>query len=235
MQQALRPYLTTGIAVVGATALLTAPVVATPTLPDLQSYEVQLTAGLGDLLDGGFNFLQIAELGSPTDPIGAYTHLVTNTFTNLVGIGGNWLDQPFPIAQAVIHNQLGYLTDAIGNPGSILTVPQQMFGHFGDVFGHLTNILPSITPSADALIGLDIGLPVPLVMALAAAGPLANGMGAFNGSFNAFQTALGSGDILGTLATLVAGPGYIGDAMLNGSLGLDLGLAVNPSLADIVG
>lgn len=50
MQQALRPYVTTGIAVVGASALIAAPVASPPTLPDLNAFEVQLTAGLGDAL-----------------------------------------------------------------------------------------------------------------------------------------------------------------------------------------
>src|SRR5699024_4225238 len=122
MQQALRPYVTTGIAVVGATALIGAPVVTPPTLPYLHAYEVQLTAGLRDLLDSDCDFGQLATLGDHTDPIGVYTNLVTNSFSNVLGIGENWIDQPFPIAQAVIGNQIGYLTQVLDDPASIVGI-----------------------------------------------------------------------------------------------------------------
>ena len=36
MQRALRPYVTTGIAIVGATAIAVTPIVATPTMPNVQ-------------------------------------------------------------------------------------------------------------------------------------------------------------------------------------------------------
>src|SRR5690625_322306 len=137
MQQALRPYVTTGIAVVGATALIAAPVAAPTSLTSVHAYEVELTAGLGDALNGAFDFLQLTTFGDPTDPVSVYSSLVTNSFTNVLGIGENWIDQPFPIAQAVIGNQIGYLTEAFSNPASIVDIPGQMFSNFGDVFDHL--------------------------------------------------------------------------------------------------
>lgn len=231
MEQALRPYVTTGIAVVGATALIAAPVAAPPTMTGLKAYEVQLTAGLGDLLDINFDFGQLATLGDPTDPIGVYTSLVTNSFTNVLGIGENWIDQPFPIAQAVIGNQIGYLTQVFDDPTSILDIPGQMVGNLQNVFSQLTSLTPTLT---GGLSDLTLGLPVPLVMGLAALGPLVNGISGFNTSFGAFETALNSQDFLTAFTTLVAGPGYVGDAVLNGQFGLDLDLGVNPSLTALL-
>lgn len=231
MEQALRPYVTTGIAVVGATALIAAPVAAPPTMTNLQAYEVQLTAGLGDLLDINFDFGQLATLGDPADPIGVYTNLVTNSFTNVLGIGENWIDQPFPIAQAVIGNQIGYLTQVFDDPTSIVDIPGQMVGNLQNVFSQLTSLTPSLS---GGLSDLTLGLPVPLVMGLAALGPLVNGIAGFNSSFGAFEAALNSQDFLTAFTTLVAGPGYVGDAVLNGQFGLDLDLGVNPSLTAIL-
>ncbi|ODR11727.1 hypothetical protein BHQ15_00570 [Mycolicibacillus koreensis] len=231
MEQALRPYVTTGIAVVGATALIAAPVAAPPTLTSLQAFEVQLTAGLDDIFNGTLDFGQLATLGNPTDPIDVYTNLVTNSFTNVLGIGENWIDQPFPIAQAVIGNQIDYLTGAFQDPASILDIPGQMVGNLQNVFSQLTSLTPTLT---GGLTDLTLGLPVPLVMGLAALGPLVNGIAGFNTSFGAFEAALNSQDFLTAFTTLVAGPGYVGDAVLNGQFGLDLELGVTPSLTAIL-
>ncbi|ORX03211.1 hypothetical protein AWC30_11910 [Mycolicibacillus trivialis] len=110
---------------------------------------IELTAGLGDvsdLLGGlGFGLLNAGSFGDPTNPIEVYPALLTNSFENVMKIGGTWLDRPFPIAQAVAANQIHYLTEAFEHPESILGVPGAMFSNAQSVFGDLTTIAPKLT------------------------------------------------------------------------------------------
>lgn len=146
MQQALRPYVTSGIAVVGASALLAAPVASPPTLPGLSSMHVsavQLTAGL--------ELGQLVDLGDLGNPIDVYTSLVTNSFGNLSGIGQHFLDEPFPILQAVASNQIGYIQGVFQEPASIFGVPGQMLGNLANVYTALTTLSPDIVLHSDLL------------------------------------------------------------------------------------
>ena len=73
MHTALRPYMTTGVALVGASVIAVTPISPPPAAihmpaPRVSSASVELTAAF--------------------DPITAYTQLFTNTFNNLVGLGG---------------------------------------------------------------------------------------------------------------------------------------------------
>ncbi|PQM46347.1 hypothetical protein C1Y40_03492 [Mycobacterium talmoniae] len=262
MQAALRPYLTAGIAVVGAGVVAVSPVAAPPTLPDVAMPAVQLTAGI--------DFGQLADLGSPTDPLGVYSALATNSFNDLSAIAGERFADPAPILGAILHNQMGYFNDFLANPASIVNVPGEMFNNAANVFQTLTSFAPEISLHSDlltdvqgllaAIADLNIGnifkliptlttiideagqiigdltsgnpllilsvlLPAPIVLGLAAIGPLVNGVEAFDTSLSAVQGAIGSGEYLNALAALVAGPGYVTDAILNGQwgVGIDLG------------
>lgn len=149
MEQALRPYVTTGIAVVGATALIAAPVAAPPTLPSLQAFAVELTAG--------FDFGQLEDLGTLSDPLSVYTQLLTNSFDNVSSIVGERLAAPAPILEAIATNQFGYFSQAISDPTSIVGIPGQMFGNAMNVFSALTSLSPDVTldvPLAGDLFGL---------------------------------------------------------------------------------
>ncbi|OLP00788.1 hypothetical protein BVU76_18540 [Mycolicibacterium porcinum] len=89
MQDVAHPYLAAGVALIGAGAIAVSPV-APPmpdiTVPAVSSAEVSLSAAV--------------------DPIEAYTALFTTTFTNLQTIIGNELENPAPILQQVIANQV---------------------------------------------------------------------------------------------------------------------------------
>ncbi|MDA2891458.1 hypothetical protein PDG61_11095 [Mycolicibacterium sp. BiH015] len=90
MQSALRPYLTAGVALVGASVIAVNPVTPAPEVLR-NSHEVSLAA-----------------ISNPTDPFVAYPEAVTNTFTNLALLGGALLEWPAPILQAFVEAQLSY-------------------------------------------------------------------------------------------------------------------------------
>ena len=92
MHTALRPYMTTGVALVGASVIAVTPISPPPAeihmpAPRVSSASVELTAAF--------------------DPITAYTQLFTNTFNNLVGLGGEVLADPAPILRQVLTNTIG--------------------------------------------------------------------------------------------------------------------------------
>ncbi|OSC23707.1 hypothetical protein B8W67_19820 [Mycolicibacillus koreensis] len=215
------------------------------------------TAALGALGDG---LLNADTFGDPLNPLEVYPALFENSFNNLSVIGQNWLDQPFPILQAVASNQFDYIQGVFNEPASIIDVPGKMLGNLENVFAALTTLTPTIgvdSPLGDAiaeilekglafwvlhpealfnaigalpgtdLLAVDVDLPPAMVMGLAGLGPLVNTLAGIGVSGEAFQAALNSGEYLSALGALVAGPGFVGDAALNGQWGLDiLGLEI---------
>src|SRR5690625_4497002 len=104
MDNALRPYLTAGIAVLGAGAIAVTPVA--PTLPEVQIPAIQLTAA---------------------PPLTDWVDIFGTSFNNLVNIGEAWVDAPFPLIQQFVANQLGYgatIFDSLTNLGGVYTPPR---------------------------------------------------------------------------------------------------------------
>jgi len=84
--------MTTGVALVGASVIAVTPISPPPAeihmpAPRVSSASVELTAAF--------------------DPITAYTQLFTNTFNNLVGLGGEVLADPAPVLRQILTNTLG--------------------------------------------------------------------------------------------------------------------------------
>src|SRR5690625_1307293 len=103
MDNALRPYLTAGIAVLGAGAIAVTPVA--PTLPEVQIPAIQLTA---------------------TPPLTDWVDIFGTSFNNLVNIGEAWVDAPFPLIQQFVANQFDYGTtifDSLTNLVGVYTPP----------------------------------------------------------------------------------------------------------------
>lgn len=90
MQSSLRPYLTAGVALVGASVIAVNPVAPAP--------EVLRTT----------HEVSLAAISNSTDPFVAYPEAVTNTFTNLALLGGALLEWPAPILQSFVEAQLSY-------------------------------------------------------------------------------------------------------------------------------
>lgn len=80
----------------GVTLAAAGLMVATPVLMTAPQHPaVQLTTDAGDLFT-------------------PYAELATNTWTNLVDIGKDWIADPFPFAHQVLANQIGYVQDIFG-------------------------------------------------------------------------------------------------------------------------
>jgi hypothetical protein len=245
MQQALRPYAVAGIAILGTGSFMAFSPVAPP-LPDVHVPAIQLTSdsgllgdfsslfgdvtggtsgigGLGDLtgdltgLLGGLNPSSL--LSDPpgvasVDPAPAdsslltpYIELFTNSFTNLQTIGSEWVTNTLPLLQETLQAILA-------NPSLIAELPQAVFSTLSTPATITTEL------GTSPLITVMILLGAPLVLGLAEAGPLATSAGAFE----AFFTALSSGDPTTVLTQLIDGPADIANAFLNGIVppGLDV-------------
>jgi hypothetical protein len=107
MEVSLRPYVSAGVAVVGAGLIAFVPVGA-PAL-DIQTRAVQL-ASVEDAA---------ADIASATPaltagqefPVSSLADVFTNTFANLENIGPELAQDPTPILSAIGSNQLDYLSD----------------------------------------------------------------------------------------------------------------------------
>lgn len=129
MQVALRPYVTAGVAVAGASLIAVTPVVPPPL--ELQERGVQLSAavdnGLAGLagdgaqvvnaisgaageLTGGLPTLSsvLNLVADPTFPTIGPVQVLTDGFANFSGLAGEFLAQPFPILTAILGNGVAY-------------------------------------------------------------------------------------------------------------------------------
>jgi hypothetical protein len=93
MEQALRPYATAGVALVGASMIAVTPVVTLPALPDVQASAVQLIATEADAFALLFNALDPGAFtdgisATPTDSVGD----LAVSLDNIVDLGGTpWI------------------------------------------------------------------------------------------------------------------------------------------------
>lgn len=113
MQLALRPYVTAGVALVGASVIAVTPVA--PPAPALQTHAVQLSAAV-------------------QDPISQWVGIADRTFTQSGAIVQTILENPAPILQQIAVNQLGYAQQVgttlqtVANSFSTLFDPSFPFG-----------------------------------------------------------------------------------------------------------
>ncbi|MEZ0365741.1 hypothetical protein ACAG26_18835 [Mycobacterium sp. pUA109] len=121
MHTTLRPYVTAGVALVGASVIAATPFAAP--LPDIQQRAVELTADADgliadaqDVFGGAFDALtggSGAELStlalSDTVPLfTSWVDVFSSAFNNLGELGQSVLDNPAPILEQLATNWLGY-------------------------------------------------------------------------------------------------------------------------------
>ncbi|MEZ0365748.1 hypothetical protein ACAG26_18875 [Mycobacterium sp. pUA109] len=112
MQLALRPWVTAGVVLTGASMIAVTPLATS--LPEVQVPSIQLTSLVDDVGDA----LSLASL----DPITPWINVFGDAFNNVSTIATDWLADPFPLLTQVLTNQLGYGqtlvtagTDALSN------------------------------------------------------------------------------------------------------------------------
>ena len=100
MDITVRPYLTAGVALVGASAIAIAPAI-TPTPAPWTAAAPTVSS-------------QAVDLSAAVNPITAWAQVVAAAAENLNGIGDAWLANPAPFLRQSLANALGYGETAIG-------------------------------------------------------------------------------------------------------------------------
>ena len=221
MHLALRPYVTTGIAVVGASAIAIAPIAPTPPERQITNPAVQLSAAI--------------------DPITPWLEVFNDSEVNFASLANEWLQAPLPVLQQAIANQIGYvgeLPDFEAIVGQIIENLQAAAeapfaedlttlepGHaliYAILLTGLEPIIPPLSPElvpifellTTSLSGVLLGLVGPAigpVLALAASTQLIT-------SNLTGETP----DLEAALNTLINTPADMADAFLNGGQTLDI-------------
>ncbi|BBY63134.1 hypothetical protein [Mycolicibacterium helvum] len=238
MQIAVRSYLVAGVAAVGATALVAAPI--QPTLPSVQVPASQIAA------------LSV-ELSAAVNPLVPWVDLVANTFNSVAHIGSELVSDPLPALRQVINNQIGYAESAGQSVEGF--VKGMIDWATGDGYGALLPSLKLIADDlaagqvADAMTNLNttlimmflggpaqlmgmLQIPVNISKNVTAVLEAVNTQVMFVG-LGALQTAFGvnlafgysadevlgaikAGDLGTAISTLISMPAVIADAALNG-------------------
>lgn len=92
MQLTVRPYVTAGIALVGASVIAVTPI--TP-LPETQAARTMASSSA----------VQLSAMANPIQP---WANLVQNTIGNAGELGTAWLSDPAPALRQILSNQFGY-------------------------------------------------------------------------------------------------------------------------------
>jgi hypothetical protein len=104
MEHSLRPYVTAGVVLAGASLIAAAPL--GPTAVEIQTRAVQLTAIEGLAAD------VVSAAAAPQDfPVSTLADVFTNAFANLESLGSEFTSNPTPIISALMENQLIYAND----------------------------------------------------------------------------------------------------------------------------
>jgi outer membrane biosynthesis protein TonB len=230
---AVRSYVSTGVAMIGATAVIAAPVAVPP-------QEIHLPA-----IHASSATVELAALANP---IAEWVNVIQNTFTNVAALGQQFQNDPAPILQQILKNQLANattlsdaLTGAAGGlvgqltalPAATLTAAQQLAaGQFSTAVSTLFQAgiglilaptisllsLPNIvTNTVQNFANVVAAIPnILLPVGLAAISPLAGVVYSFGDTGQAVIDSLRAGDLAGAVSALVNAPAALADAFLNG-------------------
>lgn len=244
MQVVLRPYVSAGVAVLGAGLIAATPLVA----PELEQRLQQ----------------RAADLVAAADPLTPYIDLVENTFANLGTLGDEIFAAPAPILSQFLTNQIDYAYTLGAGVGSALqylvgyytgdgTVPGGDFPDFlpalhnvvtdfqaGDIHGAVYGLYEAFLffPTWAVLFDSYLSYAVATVTAeptfnlaatlntfwsdyatvlgalLVPSGSVADETGAIGQSL---YDAFQAGDASAFFSTILASPAYLANALLNGS------------------
>ncbi len=233
MQIAVRSYLTAGIAVVGATAIVAAPIAVAPP-------EVHIPATLGSSA--------AVDLTALANPITEWVQVIQTSLNNVAALGAQVQSDPAPILQQLITNQLGYaaiaapaIEQAVGSlvaqvaafPAALATAASQLAaGQFADavttvfqaglavVLGPVISLLslPVIfTDMAQNFANVVAAIPnVLLPIGLSAISPIAGVVGTFGSTGQAVIDAVAAGHFDDAISAIVNAPAAFTNAFLNG-------------------
>ncbi|ABM16673.1 hypothetical protein Mvan_5909 [Mycolicibacterium vanbaalenii PYR-1] len=199
MFTAVRPCLSAGIALVGASVIAVTPISPPPTASVVASPAVQLAA--------------------IPSPLQLYTQVLETTLANVDAQFEYYFSEPFPIIGATLENYAQAFEDAV-------TALQS--GRSDELFVSVTRIvlqpLRSIVLSTGGLLGAYY-LPSQLLKNLfgAAIGPLLNGIAGTGLAIADVFEAITTFDVIGLVNSVINIPARIIDGVLNGVPGTSFG------------
>lgn len=230
---AVRSYLTAGVAVVGASALIAAPLAVPPP-------EIHLPAIHASTVE-----VQLAALANP---IAEWVTVVQTTFANVAALGTQFQNDPAPILAQILKNQLadaatvstalneaanGFVSQARLLPAATMLAAKQLAaGEFSTAVTTLFQaglgliLAPAIsligatsvvTDSAQRFANVVRALPdVLLPVGLGVLSPIGSAVYAFGDAGQAVVDAARAGDVAGALNALANIPAIVTNAFLNG-------------------
>ncbi|BBY82411.1 hypothetical protein H7I53_13060 [Mycolicibacterium pulveris] len=234
MQGAIRPYLTAGVALVGASVIAVSPVA--PPVPDIK---VGATPSVSSAM----------QLASATNPLAALGDLFGNTGNSLNGLVQQVAADPAPILAQLVINQghaLQYFVDLAQEVGGLLPDIAQLIQQAaqtivtqlgeGDITGAGQTLSQTLVFSALPLAALlvpPLNFASNITQNIANVAAAVNGefifqvllpviypvMGSINGGADILQTAydaVRAGDLVGAVGALVSAPIVMTDTILNG-------------------
>ena len=249
MDITVRPYLTAGVALVGASAIAIAPAI-TPTPTPWTAAAPTVSS-------------QAVDLSAAVNPIEAWIEVLALAGENLVGIGGAWWEDPFPILAQSLKNVLGYgattieaITGAIDSTinyfsldnewsfwARLANAAEALFQ--GNISGAVNEVVTAVLLQPVVEIGLPIfgsglldipgkiaqnvanatkaflSLDVLLPLTLGVVGPIANPLFAIGDSLQETWDALTAGQLVDALHALINIPAAVVGAVLNGYVNSD--------------
>ncbi|MGE2690185.1 hypothetical protein [Mycolicibacterium pulveris] len=250
MEISVRPYMTSGVALVGATVVAMSPI--TPVVPS-------------DAAAAPAAVARSVQLAASVNPVTAYLELIENTVTSVAGLGQAILANPAPILQQIITNQLtsaGALLAGLETFGADLVENLQTIGApalqdaiaaiaDGNFVAAAPNVVtalfqPLLFAALPLLPVLQQVIEQPVanllavtqqfqsIVAFGALGVLSPLSSAIYASAEAIQyvfDAVVDGDPIGAAGAIIAAPAIVLDGFLNG-WGVDGGL-ISPGLGTI--
>lgn len=97
MNRAAKSYLTSGVALAGASVIAVSPMVAAPLGPPGVNTQSAVTVSTAEL-----------QLATTVNPITAWAEVVTSAYSNVAALGEEALSDPAPVLRQFILNQIGY-------------------------------------------------------------------------------------------------------------------------------
>jgi hypothetical protein len=233
MQKAVRSYITTGIALVGAGAIVMSPISVAP--PEVHVPAIRASA-------------MSVDLAAAVNPITEWVQVLQTSFTNLAALGSQVQSDPAPLLQQFITNQLANVAIAApaieqalgsvvagvtGLPAQLLAAAQQLAtGNFSGAVGtvfqaglglvlapviSLLSLPVILTTATQNFANVVAAVPnILLPIGLAALSPVAGAVYAFGDAGQAVIDGLKAGDVGAAISAIVNAPAVITDAVLNG-------------------
>jgi hypothetical protein len=237
LQLALRPYVTTGIALVGASVIAMSPI--SPVTPDIHVRSINVSSAA----------VQLAAIANPAaDPFTVWGEVIGSTVKNTVGMAGQVLGSGAPVLTQILANQVGYANQigaAVKNTITGLSNWQSTnqwlldyafsllkAGQLGDAMTYYiyaaAGVVTALFPMIDILsipgamlknLGNAVAQLPAAVMALGIGGVLGLIEGpalAFANQVQTFINTTSAGNLLGAVNTVLNTPAVMVDAFLNG-------------------